>query len=216
MAIVAGPAIYSTTAQEGIDINAVFFLDTSTLEYPAPPFQPGELAWGTDGSEWIYCTASVSIDAGSAVILNPFAGSWSVQALGGGTGGATVVFIPQGTANAANGMTVTNPYGALCGVVGGSLGTMTVNAPSGTQTQSFFWVQRAGNVPNLKMSGTGTVFTQLHTTTTAGALSAAGGGTNTILCIQGIQFTQTTASSTGPNPAVSNYPYVGASVALTG
>ena len=216
MAIVAGPALYSTTAQEGIDINAVFFLDTSTLEYPTPPFQPGELAWGTDGSEWVYCTASVSINAGSAVILNPFAGSWSVSALGGGTGGATVVFMPQGTANVANGMTVVTPYGALCGVVGGSTGTMTVNAPSGTQIASYFWVQRAGNIPNLAMAGSGAVFTQLHTTTTAGALSSAGGTNTTIMCIQGIQFTQTTASTTGPNPAVANYPYVGYSVAATG
>lgn len=215
MANVTGPALYSTTTQSGIDVNAVFFLDpTNALEYPAPPFQPGELAWGTDGSEWIYCTASVSINAGSGVILSPFPGQWSVQALGGGTGGGTVTFMPS--IGATNGLTVTNPIGALCGVVGGSSGLMTVNAPSGTQTAAYFWVQRAGNVPNLAMAGSGATYTQLHTTTTAGALSSAGGTQSTILCIQGIVFTQSTASTTGPNPAIANYPYVGASVALTG
>ena len=54
----ANPLIYSTTTQSGIDINTVFLLDTTGHpEYPAPPFYPGKVAWGTDGSAWVYCQA---------------------------------------------------------------------------------------------------------------------------------------------------------------
>ena len=48
-------ALYNTSAKEGVDINLVFNLDkTATPEYPAIPFNVGELCWGTDGSEWAY------------------------------------------------------------------------------------------------------------------------------------------------------------------
>ena len=70
-------AIYSTTTQEGIDINNVFLLNVAQYpEYPAPPFLPGELAWGTDGSEFVYCTASVTLAAGSVVVVSAVPGSW--------------------------------------------------------------------------------------------------------------------------------------------
>jgi hypothetical protein len=204
----AFPAIYSTTAQQGIDINAVFVLDLSgTPEYPAPPFQPGELAWGTDGSEWVYCTASITIAAGNAVLVSQFAGSWSVALLVG----ATVSQVgPNPLTGSATTVTTTNMIGEFVGIVGGSQGSMVVPAPSGTQIGTFFWVQRAGNCPNIAMNGAGTTFTGLHSTTTAGSLSSSGGGSGTTVQVTGIVWSIATASATGPNPGILNYPYISA------
>lgn len=205
----AYPAIYSTTAQQGIDVNAVFILDTvGTPEYPAPPFQPGELAWGTDGSEWVYCTASVTIAAGNAVLISQFGGSWSVATLVG----ATVSQVGPNPLNngTATTVTTTNMIGALVGVVGGSQGTLVVPAPSGTQVGTFFWVQRAGNCPNLSMNGSGSTFTVVHSTTTAGSVSSAGGGSGTTVQVVGMVWSVATASAAGPNPAILNYPYISA------
>src|SRR5687767_2188689 len=87
------PAIYSTSSQEGIDINEVFALNpVGTPEYPAPPFLPGTIAWGTDGSSWVYCTSSITIGAGKVVRLSEVGGSWSVALIGG----ATIATAPTG------------------------------------------------------------------------------------------------------------------------
>ena len=88
----ANPVIYSTQTQSGIDINSVFMLDTNTPEYPAPPFYPGEQAWGTDGSAWVYATASQTLTAGYVVVVSVVPGSWSVAPIGG----ATVATAPTG------------------------------------------------------------------------------------------------------------------------
>src|ERR1700678_2933786 len=107
----ANPIIYSTTTQSGIDINSVFFLDVASHpEYPAPPFYTGEQAWGTDGSAWVYCTASQTIGSGSVVIVSEVPGSWSVAPIGGAT-------------------IASAPFGDLIGVVGGATGTTNVGAP---------------------------------------------------------------------------------------
>lgn len=201
--------IYSTTHQMGIDVNAVFFLDpVNALEYPAPPFQPGELAWGTDGSEWVYCQASLSIAAGAAVLISTTftiiggvavgPGNWSVTPVGSIASG------PAGTFQ-----------GDLVGVVGGSQGLMTVGAPSGSQSSSYFWVQRAGLVPNLNFApaagATGTVNSALHSTSTAapanGAVATVASATS--FAINGLFFVNATASVAGPNIAIANYPTVG-------
>lgn len=202
-------AIYSTTAQYGIDINQVFYLDlVGSPEYPAPPFQPGELAWGTDGSEWVYCQASTAINPGAAVLISPSispgynlqsafgAGTWSVSPVGG---------------------TVATPaLGQLVGVCGGGTGQVTVTAPTGTQTAAYFWVQRAGNVPNLAFAvqsgATGTINAQLHSTPTlsaGGQVQTVSGGNGTTYQINGLVFSNATASVTGPNTAIANYPTVG-------
>jgi len=207
-------AIYSTTAQQGIDINSVFLLDLGAApEYPSPPFLPGELAWGTDGSEWVYCTASQTIAAGNAVLISQFPGSWSVAPLVGAT--VTQVGPPPFT-GAPGTVTTTTMYGALVGVVGGSNGSLVVPAPSGTQTGAYFWVQRAGNCPNLAMNGSGGTFTELHSTSTAGSVSSAGGGVGTTVMVNGMIWTIATASATGPNPAILNYPAIAYSVAAAG
>ena len=187
-------AIYSTTTQEGIDINSVFVLDTAGHpEYPAPAFLPGELAWGTDGSEWVYCTASVTLSAGTVVYISQVPGSWSVAAIGGGTIAASAAYT-----------------GALVAVVGGSTGSLVVPAPSGTQTGAYFWGQRAGNAPNVRSIATTTKNFQVYSSATlAGVVTSTNGGTGTAYQINGLVISQATGSAAGPNTAVLNYPVIG-------
>lgn len=181
-------AIYSTTSQQGIDINNVFYLDTKTYpEYPAPPFLAGELAWGTDGSEWVYTTASVTIAAGSVVLINETPGSWSVAPI--------------------TSATATSAFGQLIGVVGGSQGTLQVSQPTGTQTGSFFWTQRAGNAPAVLDGTVATLNKQLSTSTLSGGIGTA--VTSTTAKVNGIVFSQTAATVGNKYPAVLNYPTVG-------
>ena len=185
-------AIYSTTAQEGIDINSVFSLSTGTPEYPAPPFVAGELAWGTDGSEWVYCTSSITIAAGSVVLVSAVPGSWSVALIGGAS-------------------LATYPVGQLIGIVGGSTGTMVVPAPTGSVTANYFWVQRAGNCPNVKTAAATAKNAQLYdVAATAGIVSSSSPGTASGYQVSGMVITQATGSAAGPNTAVLNYPVVGA------
>lgn len=188
--------IYSTTTQEGIDINNVFLLDTKTYpEYPAPPFLAGELAWGTDGSEWVYCTASITVAIGSAVLVSQVPGSWSVALIGGSSVAAA-----------------SNATGLLVGIIGGATGSVAIPAPSGTQTGSYFWVQRAGNAQNVRCLASTTKLSQLYSVATSGGvLSSSGGGSGTTYQINGIVITQAAVgSAAGPNTAVLNYPVVGA------
>lgn len=183
-------AIYSTTTQVGIDINSVFSLSTATPEYPRPPFIAGELAWGTDGSEWVYCTSSITLGAGAVVVVSAVPGSWSVALIGGATAAAA--------------------FGALVGVIGGSTGTLVVPAPSGSVTGSYFWVQRAGNAPNVKTSASTTVNAQLYTiAATAGQLFSTTPGIGSGSQVAGIVISQATGSAAGPNTAILNYPTVG-------
>lgn len=186
-------ALYSTMNGEGVDVNSVFILDTSTPEYPRPPFLPGTQAYGTDGSYWAYCTASITISNGSAVLISNTPGSWSVAL----TGGATVA---------------TPPTGTLVGVVGGSTGTMVVPAPTGTQLGTFFWVQRAGNAPDLNTAASTTKNAQLYSSATVGGtLSSTAGGAATTYQVNGIVVSVATGSVAGPNTAILNWPSVGIS-----
>lgn len=189
----ANPIIYSTTTQSGIDINNVFYLDTKTYpEYPAPPFLPGEQAWGTDGSAWVYSTASQTLAAGAVVIVSEVPGSWSVAPIGGAT-------------------VATAPTGDLLGVVGGATGSVNVGAPTGTQTGSYFWIQRAGNAQNVSCAANTTKDAQLHSSATvAGQVTSSGGGTGTSYQVNGMVISQAAGSTAGPNTAVLNWPTVGA------
>ncbi len=184
-------AIYSTMNSEGVDINAVFMLDPSDPSYPRPPFLPGTIAYGTDGSYWHYCTASVTLAAGSVVVVSAVPGSWSVALIGGAT-------------------VATAPTGRLVGVVGGSQGSALVPAPSGTQTGSFFWIQRAGNVPNVKTLATTTAQIQLYSSATlGGVVTGAAGGSGTTYQVNGLVISQATGSAAGPNTGIANWPYIG-------
>lgn len=187
--------IYSTTAQEGIDINSVFMLSSGTPEYPAAPFIPGELAWGTDGSEWVYCTASITIAPGSVVVISAVPGSWSVALIGGATIAAASA-----------------PFGQLVGVVGGNNGSLAIPAPAAPQTGSYFWLQRAGNAPNVKSAASTTKNAQLYSSATvAGIVSSTAGGAGTTYQVNGLVISQATGSTAGPNTAVLNYPVVSTS-----
>ena len=182
--------IYSTTTEAGIDINNVFQLSiVNNPEYPAPPFLAGELAWGTDGSEWVYATSSITIAPGSTVLFSSTPGNWSVALI---------------TSTLAR----TN-FGALVGVTGGATGSVAVPSCGTNVTGNFFWVQRAGMAQKV-LSGPslGTTFATLHTTSNAGQLGATG-GTGTSAVVSGIVFSQVpTATAAGYN-AVLNYPTVG-------
>lgn len=189
------PILYSTANKVGVDINEVFMLSPGTPEYPRPPFNPGERAFGSDGSEWVYATASVTLAPGSVVVVSAVPGSFSVAQIGGGTIAA----------NAA-------PIGQLVGVTGGATGSVAVPAPSGVQTGAYFWIQRAGNAPNVRSAATTTKNAQLYSSaTTAGIVSSSAGGAGTTYQINGLVISQATGSAAGPNTAVLNSPVVGAS-----
>jgi hypothetical protein len=188
-------AIYSTDNRIGVDVNYVFVLDTTTPEYPAPPFLVGCRASGTDGSEWIYSTASITIGAGNVVLFSTL-----VQSTGT-VGGAWSVAL-------AGGVTAAGNTGVLAGVVGGSTGTMTVPSPTTTQNM-YFWTQVAGNCPNVATLASTTAYTTLHTNPTlAGVLFSSGGGTSTTFIINGIVISNATGSAAGPNTAILNFPAV--------
>lgn len=192
------PALYNTSTQEGVDINDVFMLSSGTPEYPRPPFLPGTSAWGTDGSEWVYCTASITIAPGSVVVVSAVPGSWSVALIGGATIAATVA-----------------PVGQFIGVTGGGTGSIAIGAPAAPQTASFFWVQRAGNAPNVRTAASITKNAQLYSSATVagiiGFAGATGGGAGTTYQVNGLVISQATGSTAGPNTAILNYPVVGAS-----
>ena len=185
-------AIYSTTNMEGVDVNQVFYLDTKTYpEYPAAPFGAGTQAFGTDGSAWVFCTASASLPAGTVVIVTETPGSWSVAAIGGST--------------------VSAPVGDLLGVVGGSLGTLTIGAPSGTQTASYFWVQRNGNCPNVRSLAATTADHLLYSSaTTAGVATSTGGGAGTTYTLSDMVISRRLDQRLAPTPAFLSWPVVGA------
>lgn len=188
----ANPIAYNTLTQSGIDINNVFLLDTTGHpEYPAPPFLPGEQAFGTDGTAWVYSTSSQTLTAGWVVIVNEVPGSWSVAPIGGST-------------------VATAPFGDLLGVVGGATGSVGVPAPSGTQTAAYFWLQRNGNAQNVSCAAGTTKDAQLHTSATvAGQVSSSGGGSGTTYQVNGIVISQATGSTAGPNTAILNWPSAG-------
>jgi len=200
-------AIYSTTHQQGIDINALFYLDpVNAPEYPAPPFQPGELAWGTEGSEWVYVMASLTstiLPGYGLLITSSIAPGYNLQQAFG-TGLWSVAPI---------GSVTTIPYSQLVAIAGGSTGLLTILPPTGSQTGVWFWAQRAGNVPNLafgpQAGATGTINVPLHSSPTV-----SGGVFNTVAAagtylIQGLAFTNATATVAGPNSGIANYPSVG-------
>lgn len=189
------PVMYNTSTMEGVDINDVFLLSSGTPEYPRPPFLPGTKATGTDGSEWVYCTASVTIAAGAVVVVSAVPGSWSVALIGGATIAAASA-----------------PVGQLVGVTGGGTGSVVVPAPVAPQTGAFFWVQRAGNTNRFNSVASTTKNAQLYSSAvTAGVVNSTAGGVGTTYQINGVVITQATGSAAGPNTAVLNYPTIGAS-----
>ena len=172
----------------------MFFLDTKTYpEYPAPPFLVGELAWGTDGSEWVFAHSSISVAPGSVLIFNGLPAASSSL-------GWSIALITNTLARAG--------YGALLGVSGGATGSVTVGAPSGTQTHNYFWVQRAGNAQLVAAAGTIAINASVFSSTVSGQVTGSlGAATNAIL--NGIVFSAPTAAAGSSASAILNYPTVG-------
>jgi len=126
-------------------------------------------------------------------IISDVPGSWSVALIGGATVG-------------------TAPTGQLLGVMTGSKGTLFAGAPSGTQTGSFFWLQRAGNSQGLDCAASTTKEAQLFSSATVGGrVSSTAGGSGTTYSLLGLVVSQATGSAAGPNTAILNYPVVGSS-----
>lgn len=192
----AAPAIYTTQNMEGVDINSVFILNAvGTPEIPRPPFITGQSAFGTDGSEWVYCTASITIPAGSVVVVSAVPATWSVALIGGATVAAAAA-----------------PVGQFVGIVGGSLGSMLIPAPAAPQTGTFFWVQVAGNCPNVRTVAATTANAPLFdSAVTSGVVSVTAGGVGTTYAITGMVISQAAGSVAGPNTAILNNPTIGAS-----
>ena len=89
---------------------------------------------------------------------------------------------------------------------------MVVPAPVAPQTATYFWVQRAGNAPNVKAAAATTKNALLYSSaTTGGIVSSTAGGAGTTYQISGLVISQATGSTAGPNTAVLNYPVVGTS-----
>lgn len=189
----AAPAIYTTQNMEGVDINQVFILNAvGTPEIPRPPFIPGQSAFGTDGSEWVYCTASITIAAGSVVVVTAVPGSWSVALIGGATVTGTAV-----------------PFGQFVGVVGGSLGSMFVPAPLAPQTGTFFWIQVAGNCPNIRSAAAVTFGAPLFDVAATGGAVGLTPGAASGYAITGMVLSQAAGSVAGPNTGILNNPTIG-------
>lgn len=184
--------LYNTTAQEGIDVNAVFIQSAATPEYPAPPFTPGTIAWGTDGSQWVYAQANAAtgaLAAGSVVIFSPVPGQWLVSPIGG----AAVA-----------------PFGQLVGVIGGATGLVPIPAVVAPASAAFFWVQVEGNAPNVKSVAAAAKNAQLFSNVAnPGSVSSAGGGAGTTYQVNGMVLSQNAGSVAGPNTAILNNPTVG-------
>lgn len=88
----AQPVFYQTLNMVGID-PTLYYTNLATAggsvtpEYPAPPFVPGTLAFGSDGSQFVFVQASTSISLTDFVVIdagtttNPFMASSITTAL---------------------------------------------------------------------------------------------------------------------------------------
>lgn len=135
---------FNITNTEGVDFSAVFYLDTAKPEYPRPPFAVGTVMKGTDGTEYVYVSAT------------------SAQAIGDVCRLSTA-WVATGVNAADVGM-----FGLLVGVV-----PVVVAAVSGTVSASFFWIQRAGICPAISVTTGVTANQQLYSMGTTGRLDAS-------------------------------------------
>lgn len=82
---------FNTQNTEGIDFTATYtgynqasaVSSTNTPDYPGPtgPFTLGQVAKGTDGSEYVYVLAGGAISAGDAVIITNTAALWTANSV---------------------------------------------------------------------------------------------------------------------------------------
>lgn len=129
----------TTFPQAGINFAAVYSAattvsSTSGLDQPSPPWLPGTVENGSDGTRWVFCKAGGSVTAGDFVAVTTPA-TFVVEAL-------------DNTVGLAN-------FGAICGVAGG---TATANQFLWVCTQGYLASANVttGALANLTMHTTST------------------------------------------------------------
>lgn len=165
---------------EGASFNASYSFPATTPEYPGPLIAPGTLVTATDGAVWMFCKVanSQTIAAGDAVYVSSTDTSFTVTSL----------------ANAAR---------LLKGMLVGIAGAAVTSAASST---SYVWVQRSGYASAVNVATGSAANTDLHTTATAGRLSATGsaGNSATVSGIVGLAAAASNAANCILNfPAIS-------------
>ncbi len=128
-----------TLPQAGVNFAAVYSAATSVssttgLDQPSPPWLPGTIEFGSDGTKWIFAKAGGSITANDVVIVTT-ASSTTVEAL-------------TSTLGRAN-------FGARCGVAGG---TATANQYLWVCVEGYLSAVNilTGSVANVALHTTGT------------------------------------------------------------
>lgn len=148
------PNFYQTYSGIGIDPTVYYAVSASaTPETPAPPFQVGTQAHGTDGSQFVFVQASTTINPGDFVTLNIGQNVSPFQ---------------------ANSVTTTNVQSSLC--VGlAATGLVVAQSVSYIPAGAYFWAVTKGQyIPALSSAGlaTNTGGVMLFTTATAGVISS--------------------------------------------
>lgn len=192
------PVFYQTLNMVGID-PTIFYANLYSAggsvlpEYPAPPFLPGTLAFGSDGSQFIFLQASTSISLTDFVVITAYASSGSA------------------TANpfTANSITNTNASSSLA--IGlASTGLVLKQSVSFIPSGAMFWGCTKGTFlpattsanstsSGLATSATG-AGTLLYTTSTAGMLNTGAAATGVAAAFAGFQVITSVSTSTTQAP----------------
>lgn len=185
----AQTVFYQTLNMVGID-PTVYYTNISTAggsvtpEYPAPPFIAGTRAFGSDGSEFIFVQASVSIALTDFVVIN--------------AGNTANPFM-------ANSITTTNFKGSL-NIELGATGLVLAQSATLIPAGAMFWACTKGNFIPASTSGGGLATSAIngaYTTATAGQLTSA--GATTLGAFAGITVINSITLTTG----ISTLPAVG-------
>jgi len=166
---------------EGAAFTKSYTVNTaSTPDVPGPPFAPGTVAFGTDGSVWMFVklAASQTIAAGDYVYVS-----------------TPATFVVTALSNAAKAL-----LGALVGVAGAA-------ATSGTTSYEYIWIQRAGYNASTNCLTGSVANAALNTTATAGRIDDSSSAGNTA-AVTGVVQTATAASNL--SPVMLNWPAIGA------
>lgn len=145
------------------------------------PFQLGQRAFGSAGTEWVFAQAGGTLAAGDCVIFQ-----------------GDVESVAQWTVVEVTSTNGKSKLGALVGFV-------ACAAVSG----NFVWVCRGGIFPNANLSSTTpSTYAAMHTSAVAGQITTtAVGGTSA--AINGVVAEQN-AQISGGNPVILNSPVIGA------
>jgi len=133
----AQPVFYQTLNMIGVD-PTLYYTNLATAggsvtpEYPAPPFVPGTLAFGSDGSQFIFVQASSAINLTDFVAIN--------------TGQAVAPY-------QANSVNTTNIFGSLLMGIGSS-GLVVKQSVTTIPAGAMFWACTKGQFVPATTSGT--------------------------------------------------------------